>query len=384
MKVTLIFGTRPEAIKMAPLVKSLKNEPCFNSELIITAQHREMLDQVLNFFEISPDFDFDLMKPNQSLCQISSKILNKLDGNFRVNKPDLVLVHGDTITSFSASLAAFLNKIPVAHIEAGLRTYDLMSPWPEEANRQLISKLTTLHFAPTEKNRQTLLNEGVRYDQIFVTGNTVIDALLFAREKIFNDPEVLHQVESELSAIGLDHNILENRFILITGHRRENFGTQFINICAAIKKIAITNPNTKIIYPVHLNPMVRGPVYSTLANLSNVFLVNPLNYVHFIYMMSKCYLILTDSGGIQEEAPSFGKPVLVMRENTERQEAVDAGVVKLVGTNSKKIVDEVQILLDQDSNYKAMSHSENPYGDGEATKRIVENLKNHAKNLTTN
>lgn len=384
MNIALIFGTRPEAIKMAPLVKALKDESCFETQVIVTAQHRKMLDQVLDFFEITPDHDLNLMEPNQSLCQISSEILRKLDGIFKVTKPDLVMVHGDTITSFSAALSAFLNKIPLAHIEAGLRTYDLMSPWPEEANRQLTSKLATVHFAPTERNRQALIKEGVLSNQVFVTGNTVIDALLFAREKIFKDPEILHRIMSELGALGLDDSILENRFILITGHRRENFGAPFEKICAAIKQIAISNPCIQIIYPVHLNPMVHEPVHSTLSSLDNVHLIEPLDYPSFVYLMDKCYLILTDSGGIQEEAPSLGKPVLVMREHTERQEAVEAGIVKLVGTNRKKIIDEVQILIEDFSMYTSMSQIGNPYGDGEAIKRIVETIKVSAKNITNN
>ena len=380
MRILTIFGTRPEAIKMAPVVRALKNEPFFDTRVIVTAQHRQMLDQVLNFFEIFPDQDLDLMEPKQSLSRLSANILLQLEDAFETFDPNLVMVHGDTTTTFSTSFAAFLNKIPVAHVEAGLRTYDLTSPWPEEANRQLTSRITSIHFAPTRRNRDALLKEGVLPEQIYVTGNTVVDALLFAREKIFNDPTAIKEIETYLFERGLHSSILNKCFILVTGHRRENFGDGFENICTAIKTIAKSNSNIQIIYPVHLNPMVWEPVYSHLAQLDNVHLVEPLDYKSFVYLMNKCYFILTDSGGVQEEAPSLGKPVLVMRDKTERQEAIDSGTVRLVGTDFGKIVAEVQLLLDQKAQYRAMSQADNPYGDGAAAKKIIENLKIYAKN----
>jgi len=363
MKKTLfIFGTRPEAIKMAPVIKEFqKCNNIFDVKICVTAQHREMLDQVLNLFEIKPDFDLNIMRPNQDLYDITSSVLLSLRSVFEKEKPDLIFVQGDTTTAFAASLAAFYQKIPVAHIEAGLRTYNIYCPFPEEINRQLIARIATYHFAPTNRARDNLIKEGIDKNKIYVTGNTVIDALLEVVEKI---------KKKDIKIKG--YNITDRKYILVTGHRRENFGKSFENICNALKEIALNNPNIDIVYPVHLNPNVQKPVFEILSNIPNVYLIEPLDYESFVYLMYNSYIILTDSGGIQEEAPSLGKPVLVMRDTTERPEAVEVGTVKLVGTNTENIVREVEKIMYNKSEYEKMSNATNPYGDGKASKRIFE------------
>jgi len=368
-KVLVVFGTRPEAIKMAPLAKALINDSYFEAKVCVTAQHREMLDQVLGLFEIQPDFDLNLMKSGQSLTDITSRVLDGLDKVMDEWTPDIVLVHGDTTTTFSASLAAFYKKINVGHVEAGLRTYDLYSPWPEEANRQLTGVLANHHFAPTDSSKNNLLKEGKSESSIFVTGNTVIDSLLWVSKKL----ETKRELESELSN---QFSFLDNskKLILVTGHRRENFGEGFLQICKGLNELA-SRPDVQIVYPVHLNPNVQEPVNDILGGNENVFLIEPQEYLPFIYLMTKSYFIITDSGGIQEEAPSLGKPVLVMRDTTERPEAVSAGTVKLVGANAKNIVETATMLLDSFEQYEFMSKAHNPYGDGEASKRILEVLK---------
>lgn len=372
-KVLLIFGTRPEAIKMAPLVKALEDEPLIVSKVCVTAQHREMLDQVLDMFDITPDYDLNLMKPGQDLYDITSNVLLGLKGVLSGFEPDVVLVHGDTTTTSAASLAAFYQKIKIGHVEAGLRTGNIYSPWPEEANRQITGVLANYHFAPTETSKTNLLKENKDDKNIIVTGNTVIDALLLALDKIENNPNLKKRI---IDHINTQYQLEENKkIILVTGHRRENFGQGFINICEALKEIALSNPEIDIVYPVHLNPNVQEPVKALLSNVSNVYLIKPLEYESFIYMMSKSYFIITDSGGVQEEAPSLGKPVLVMRDTTERPEAVDAGTVKLVGTNKNKIIEEAQLLLDSSEEYSKMSKAHNPYGDGHACEKIVEFLR---------
>ncbi|MCF6206618.1 MAG: UDP-N-acetylglucosamine 2-epimerase (non-hydrolyzing) [Sulfurovum sp.] len=380
-RVLLVFGTRPEAIKMAPLVKAFEEEKeQFDVSVCVTAQHREMLDQVLDLFGIVPEYDLDLMREGQNLYSITSDVLEHMKGVLDDFKPDLVLVHGDTTTTFSAALAAFYRQIPVGHVEAGLRTGDLYSPWPEEANRKLTSQITTYHFAPTETSRENLLRENVSTEKIVVTGNTVIDALFLALEKIKNDPIIEERVINDIQTKfnNSQFSILNSQFILVTGHRRENFGEGFIQICEALKTLAQNNPNIDIVYPVHLNPNVQQPVRKILARVSNVFLIEPLQYEAFVYMMERSYFIITDSGGVQEEAPSLGKPVLVMRETTERPEALEAGTVKLVGTDKEKIVDEAQKLLDDKMAYEQMSCAHNPYGDGAASSSIVGFLKERA------
>jgi UDP-N-acetylglucosamine 2-epimerase (non-hydrolysing) len=375
VKVLSVFGTRPEAIKMAPLVKALQEDSFFDAKVAVTAQHREMLDQVLELFEINPEFDLNLMQPGQDLYDITSKVLLGLRGVFAEFKPDLVLVHGDTATTFAASLAAFYQRIPVGHVEAGLRTGNLYSPWPEEANRQLTSRLTRWHFAPTERNRKALLAEGVLDGDIIVTGNTVIDALQWVIQKVKRAPELQRKIFDALTLAGLKLPVLDHRYVLITGHRRENFGSGFENICHALRELAEANPNTRFIYPVHLNPNVQGPVKRLLHGLTNVHLIEPLGYEPFVYLMQNAYLVLTDSGGVQEEAPGLGKPVLVMRDTTERPEAVESGTVRLVGTESVAIRNSVQELLDNEEVYNRMSRAYNLYGDGKACGRIVEFLK---------
>lgn len=360
IKLLFVFGTRPEAIKMAPLIKEFTKQKEFDIKVCVTAQHRQMLDQVLGLFCIKPDFDLDLMKPNQDLYDITSNILLGLKNIFTSYVPDLVFVHGDTTTAFGASLASYYHKIPIAHIEAGLRTNNLYSPFPEEANRQLVSRLVTYHFAPTESAKQNLLSEGVNEQKVFVTGNTVIDALLDIAKSIQSKNTTLEEYE-----------VSKKKIILVTGHRRENFGEGLLNICEALKKIAMQNPDIDIVYPVHLNPNVQKPVHEILSNISNIYLIKPLDYEPFVYLMTKSYIILTDSGGIQEEAPSLGKPVLVMRDATERPEALGAGTVKLVGTHKNIIINEVNNLISNKFAYKKMSESCNPYGDGKASKRIV-------------
>lgn len=373
-KILLVFGTRPEAIKMAPLVKALqKDAEHFETKVCVTAQHRQMLDQVLEVFEITPEYDLNIMAPNQDLYDITSKVLLGLRDVLKDFRPDVVLVHGDTTTSMAASLAAFYQQIPVGHVEAGLRTYNMLSPWPEEMNRQVTDRICTYYFAPTEKSRQNLLRECIDDKKIFVTGNTVIDALLMAVDIIDGKAGVKEQLHEELREKG--YAVGERPYILVTGHRRENFGDGFLHICRAIKEIAAMHPDMDIVYPVHLNPNVQKPVYELLSGLENVYLISPLDYLPFIYAMQHSTLLLTDSGGVQEEAPSLGKPVLVMRDTTERPEAVEAGTVKLVGTDAAAIVSNVTELLRNKEMYRQMSETHNPYGDGKACQRIIDALK---------
>ena len=372
-KVLLVFGTRPEAIKMAPLVKAFEKESSIETKVCVTAQHREMLDQVLEIFEIKPDFDLNIMKSGQDLYDITSKVLLGLRDIFEEFKPDIVLVHGDTTTCSSASLAAFYSKIKVGHIEAGLRTHNIYSPFPEEANRLITGVLANYHFSPTTTSRDNLLKENKNPNDILVTGNTVIDALFLALDKIEQNDELKSKI---LNSINSQYKLQNNKkIILVTGHRRENFGEGFINICEALKTIALNNPDIDIVYPVHLNPNVQKPVKEILSDTSNVYLINPLQYEEFIFLMNKSYFIITDSGGVQEEAPSLGKPVLVMRDTTERPEALEAGTVKLVGTSKETIIKEAQKLLDDENEYNTMSKAHNPYGDGKACERIVNFIK---------
>lgn len=375
MKILSVFGTRPEAIKMAPLVKALANDNYFTSKVAVTAQHREMLDQVLDLFEIKPDFDLNLMKSGQDLYDVTAGVLLGLRSVLKDFKPDLVLVHGDTATTFAASLAAFYQQIPVGHVEAGLRTGNLSSPWPEEANRVLTGRLAIMHFAPTERNRLALLSEKITDEKIVVTGNTVIDALQFVVNKIEKSRELEKDILRKLDEAGLDKEFLNDRYVLVTGHRRENFGKGFESICKALYELAKKNENVHFIYPVHLNPNVQEPVNRLLGMVKNVHLISPLGYEPFVYLMKNCYLVLTDSGGVQEEAPGLGKPVLVMRDTTERPEAVDAGTVRLVGTSPNTIISEVQSLLDNAHLYGVMSRAHNPYGDGSAVCKIIEFIK---------
>lgn len=368
-KVLSIFGTRPEAIKMAPVVKALEENPNIQSIVCVTAQHREMLDKVLALFEITPDYDLDIMRSNQSLTQASSRMLMALEPILKECKPDLVLVHGDTSTTLCGAQAAFYQQIPIGHVESGLRTYSLYSPWPEEANRQLTSVITKLHFSPTEAAAQNLYNEHNNPEYIYVTGNTVVDALLEVKDKLENNSSLREQLQKQFSE--LDFN---KRRVLITGHRRENFGEGFESICQAIKELAEKYPEYEFVYPVHLNPNVKEPVNRLLQGLGNVKLIEPQDYLPFVYLMSTSHIILTDSGGIQEEAPSLGIPVLVMRETTERQEAVEAGTVKLVGTHGPTIVAEVSNLIESEAIYSKMSEAHNPYGDGKASQRITETI----------
>lgn len=379
--ILLVFGTRPEAIKMAPLVKTLQAQPeKFRTIVCVTAQHRQMLDQVLRIFDIAPDYDLDIMKPNQDLYDVTTRVLIGMRDVLKEVQPDVVLVHGDTTTSTAAALAAFYQQIPVGHVEAGLRTYDIYSPWPEEMNRQLTGRIATYHFAPTPLAKQNLLDEHVKPEQIIVTGNTVIDALHIVTKRLAEDTELQQSVQGELAAFGYDVNRLNNRrkLVLITGHRRENFGEGFLNICHAIKNLAERYPDTDFVYPVHLNPNVRKPVFEILGDGAekNIFLIEPLQYLPFVYMMERSYLILTDSGGVQEEAPGLGKPVLVMRNTTERPEAVEAGTVLLVGTNRAKIEQGVIDLMENTEVYRKMSEAVNPYGDGLACSRICDYLAN--------
>jgi UDP-N-acetylglucosamine 2-epimerase (non-hydrolysing) len=373
-KILIVFGTRPEAIKMAPLVKEFqKHSDAFETKVCVTAQHREMLDQVLDLFEIVPDYDLDIMKPGQDLYDITSDVLLGMKAVLTDFKPDIVFVHGDTSTTLAASLAAFYQQISVAHIEAGLRTGDIYSPWPEEANRQLTTQITTYHFAPTEISKENLLRENVNAQSIVVTGNTVIDALFLALDKIKSNNQLETEIIQHLETF--DYHLSEDKkIILVTGHRRENHGQGFINICSALKEIALTNLDIDIVYPVHLNPNVQKPVQELLSSIDNIYLIEPLQYEQFIYMMDKSYFIITDSGGVQEEAPSLGKPVLVMRDTTERPEALDAGTVKLVGTNIELIIKEAQELIDNKEAYEKMSKAHNPYGDGTACQHIVNYL----------
>ena len=370
-KILTVFGTRPEAIKMAPLVKVLDADPRFESKVCVTAQHREMLDQVLEIFDIQPDFDLDLMKPGQTLSGLTSQILLAMPSVYDKFKPDVVLVHGDTATTFATALSAYYQQIPVGHVEAGLRTGDIYSPWPEEANRKLTGVLTKFHFAPTETSQQNLLDENVSPNDIHVTGNTVIDALFLANEIIESKQDLKSQFSEQFSF--LDES---KKLILVTGHRRESFGGGFDRICESIRQIATQNKDIQVLYPVHLNPNVQEPVNRLLSDLDNVLLIEPQQYLPFVYLMNRANIILTDSGGIQEEAPSLGKPVLVMRDNTERPEAVEAGTVKLVGTAVSLITSQVKKLLDDTEAYKSMSRAHNPYGDGQACQRICDILGN--------
>lgn len=365
-KVLLVFGTRPEAIKMAPLVLELQKRPECIVEVCVTAQHRQMLDQVLELFELKPDYDLDLMQPGQDLYDITSRVLLGLRDVLKQAQPDLVLVHGDTTTTFAASLAAFYQQIAVGHVEAGLRTGNIYSPWPEECNRKLTGSLTSLHFAPTQKAQQNLLVENVPSDKVFVTGNTVIDALIQVVDKVSNDSDLNGELAQKFSF--LDDS---KKLILVTGHRRESFGGGFENMCRALKKLS-EQSDVQILYPVHLNPNVQEPVNRLLNDVDNVFLIEPQDYLPFVYLMSRSHIILTDSGGVQEEAPSLGKPVLVMRDTTERPEAVEAGTVKLVGTDYEKIVEEALTLLTDQAAYEKMSFAHNPYGDGKACSRIAD------------
>ncbi|MCV3422590.1 UDP-N-acetylglucosamine 2-epimerase (non-hydrolyzing) [Campylobacter lari] len=371
-KVLVVFGTRPEAIKMAPLVKIMENRSDIDFKICVTAQHRQMLDQILDVFDIKPDYDLNIMSENQDLYDITFKILCGMKNVLNDFKPDVVLVHGDTTTASATALAAFYQKIKVAHVEAGLRTYNLYNPWPEEANRQIVGVLSGIHFTPTIKSAENLIKEGKNEKNIFVTGNTVVNALFYMVEKIKNDIVFKAKI---LSSIENEYKISDSRkFILVTGHRRENFGEGFLQICEALKTIAINNPNIDIIYPVHLNPNVQKPVKSILSDITNIYLINPLRYEEFVYLMSNCYFIITDSGGVQEEAPSLGKPVLVMRETTERPEAVEAETVKLVGTCKSSIIRAAQELIDDEDEYNKMSKASNPYGDGKACEKIIEIL----------
>ena len=379
VRVMLVFGTRPEAIKMAPLVKEFqKNFKKFETIVCVTGQHREMLDQVLHLFEIKPDYDLNIMKQGQDLYDVTARVLIGMRDVLKEAKPDVVLVHGDTTTSTAAALAAFYQQIPVGHVEAGLRTHNIYSPWPEEMNRLITGRIATYHFSPTQLSCQNLLNEGVSETAITITGNTVIDALYWVVDKIKNDESLDTALRYLLKTAGYDVNRLKNdkKLVLITGHRRENFGEGFINMCTAIKDLTLKYPEVDFIYPMHLNPNVRKPIHEVfgedLSNLDNMFFIEPLEYLSFVYLMEKSTLVLTDSGGIQEEAPGLGKPVLVMRDTTERPEALKAGTVKLVGTNYDKILSEVSNLLEDKDYYDVMSKAVNPYGDGKACCRIVE------------
>ncbi len=376
-KIMLVFGTRPEAIKMAPLVRALKMEPdLFEVTVCVTGQHREMLDQVLAIFQIKPDFDLNIMKAGQDLFDITSAVLLGMRGVFQNYTPDLVLVHGDTSTSTAVALAAFYCRIPVGHVEAGLRTYDIYSPWPEEMNRQLTARICTIHFAPTSQSRRNLLDEKIPESHIFVTGNTVIDALHYVVEKLHHDQTLVEELEHDLCRSGCriaERKRQGRRMILITGHRRENFGEGFLQICMAIRDLSIKYKDVDFIYPMHLNPNVRNAVKEVFHDnqAENLFFIDPLDYLHFVYLMDSSFLILTDSGGVQEEAPGLGKPVLVMRDTTERPEAVEAGTVKLVGASYQSILTETSRLLDDPAAYERMSQAVNPYGDGLACQRIT-------------
>jgi UDP-N-acetylglucosamine 2-epimerase (non-hydrolysing) len=374
MRVLTVFGTRPEAIKMAPVVKALAAAEQIEARVCVTAQHREMLDQVLDLFRIVPDYDLNLMKPGQDLTDITANVLHGLKPVLAEFAPDLVLVHGDTTTTLAASLAAYYQRIPVGHVEAGLRTGNILSPWPEEVNRRVAGAITRLHFAPTERSRQNLLAESVPAEHIHVTGNTVIDALQEVAARIESDPVLAGDLAQRLP---FD---TARRMILVTGHRRESFGGGFERICGALRRIA-QRPEVDIVYPVHLNPNVKGPVKALLSDLPNVHLIEPQDYLPFVYLMHRSTLILTDSGGVQEEAPSLGKPVLVMRDTTERPEAVDAGTVRLVGTDEDLIVSSVDELLDNQAAYDAMSFAHNPYGDGLAARHIVERIRAFSNEL---
>ena len=383
-KVLLVFGTRPEAIKIAPLVKAFQQyQDVFTTQVCVTAQHRQMLDQVLSLFDIQPDFDLNIMQASQDLYDITVRVLIGLRDVYEKAKPDIVLVHGDTSTSTAAALAAFYKQIPVGHVEAGLRTHNIYSPWPEEMNRQLTGRLASYHFAPSMLSKNNLINEGINESTIFITGNTVIDALYWVLDKMKKNPCLEKEIISVFEKMGLDTNLLQSwiskarKLVLITGHRRENFGQGFINICEAIKDLANKNENVDFVYPMHLNPNVRNAiiqVFGSFTGSHNIYFIEPLDYLPFIYLMDASYIVLTDSGGIQEEAPGLGKPVLVMRDTTERPEALSAGTVKLVGTDKETIIVEISRLLEDNQYYNEMSQAVNPYGDGNACKKIAECL----------
>lgn len=381
-KIMLVFGTRPEAIKMAPLVKEFQKHPeTFQTIVCVTGQHREMLDQVLHLFDIKPDYDLNIMKQGQDLYDVTSRVLLGMRDVLKEANPDVVLVHGDTTTSTASALAAFYQQIPVGHVEAGLRTHDIYSPWPEEMNRLITGRIATYHFSPTALSKQNLLDEGINEESITVTGNTVIDALYMVVDKIKSDKQLGEELETLLRESGYDVNRLNGtrKLVLITGHRRENFGEGFISMCRAIKALTEKYPNVDFVYPMHLNPNVRKPIHEVfgedLSDLDNMFFIEPLEYLSFVYLMEKSTIVLTDSGGIQEEAPGLGKPVLVMRDTTERPEALEAGTVKLVGTDYDKIVNEVSALLDDNQYYDKMSKAVNPYGDGLACERIIRKVE---------
>ena len=374
-KVLIVFGTRPEAIKMAPLVKEFeKNGDDFNMKICVTAQHREMLDQVLELFEIKPDYDLNIMKQGQDLYDVTSKVLLGMRDVLDDFEPDVVLVHGDTTTTISTTLASFYKKIPVGHIEAGLRTGNIYSPWPEEANRLLTTQVAKYHFAPTLTNKENLLREHIKDENIIVTGNTVIDSLFMVVEKIDSNEALRNDIEEKISSLGFSYN-KNRKMVLVTGHRRENFGQGFLNICDGLKELAQTHTDVDFVYPVHLNPNVQKPVQEILTGIKNVYLIQPLDYLPFVYLLSRSHLILTDSGGVQEEAPSLGKPVLVMRDTTERPEALEAGTVMLVGTDKEIIIKNVSKLLEDELMYKKMSYAHNPYGNGTASAKIVNYFK---------
>lgn len=379
--IMLVFGTRPEAIKMAPLVKEFHKHPdTFKTTVCVTGQHRQMLDQVLEIFDIKPDYDLNIMKQGQDLYDVTARVLTGMRDVLTEVKPDVVLVHGDTTTSTAAALASFYQQIPVGHVEAGLRTHNIYSPWPEEMNRQITGRIATYNFAPTSLSKDNLISEGVAPEKIYVTGNTVIDALYWVIDKIKNTPKLNIQLKNILAESGYNTDRLDNgrKLVLITGHRRENFGDGFISMCQAIKTLTEKYPDVDFVYPMHLNPNVRKPIHQVfgenLNGLDNMFFIEPLEYLSFVYLMEKSTIVLTDSGGIQEEAPGLGKPVLVMRDTTERPEALDAGTVKLVGTDFDKIVYEVSALLDDQNYYNQMSHAVNPYGDGMACNRIIKTM----------
>jgi UDP-N-acetylglucosamine 2-epimerase (non-hydrolysing) len=369
-RILVIFGTRPEAIKMAPVVHALKSSPTMETRVCISSQHKELLLPVLDLFDIEIDYDLDIMRPNQTLTTITVRILEALERVYEDFRPDMVAVHGDTTTAFTAALSAFYHKVPVAHVEAGLRTFDLMSPWPEELNRKLVGGMADLHFAPTESARSNLLLENAVEENVYVTGNTVVDALLFMRQKIHDESQLRTRVEKTFSFLDSD-----KKLILVTGHRRESYGSGFQSICDALSEIATKFEGiVEIVYPLHLNPNVKGPVTERLSGVANLHLIDPTDYVDFIYLMERSHLILTDSGGVQEEAPAFGKPVLVMRNKTERTEAIDAGSAQLVGTDREKIVDAVSDLLTRPEVYQEMSQVSNPFGDGNAATRIANTM----------
>jgi len=375
MKVHIVFGTRPEAIKMASLINEFRKDKFFKVKVIVTAQHREMLDQVLSLFEIVPDYDLNLMKKNQHLNELASELVKKINPILQQDAPDLILVHGDTTTTLATSLAAFHNQIKIGHIEAGLRTHNMSSPWPEEANRQITSKLSSLHFCPTGLNKENLINENIDEKYIKITGNTVIDSMLLIDKKISKSKYLEKNIKISLKKNKITQEVLDSNYVLITCHRRENFGKNIKNICSALKEIAFENKSMNFVYPVHLNPNIYDIVNKELSGIDNIFLPNPLSYEEFIFLMKRAYLIFTDSGGIQEEAPAFAKPVLVARDTTERVEAVESGTVRLIGTEKNAIKKNLSDLINKKACYKKMSKAINPYGDGLASSRVIKFLK---------